>query len=404
MKPFKIRSHFTFLFILFLLQGLLSCNPGGDQYAGGGIGGTGVISTGTVTEIGSVWVNGIEFDTREANIYANGTLKGRGDGAVASSIRPGQVVRVNGSLSGDGSGHAEAVYYFSILSGPIREINQVGKYDFILNILGQDVIANEETQLQGATLELLEPGNLMDISGFIDDQGNIQASFMEKKADAPNPDDRLFISGVIGDLNENNKTFMINTFPVHYENTSLGGPLQEGLENGMWIQGSGQLESDGEAFLAETLNPLDRLENDQGNQVAIEGVIRTDLLENRFFVEGYAIEVNSETLFENGEREEILAGSRIEAEGRFSGGVLVAARIKFIFGFKFQAEIIEIDPVNQTLKLEGLEEVSLEINSLTRFRGQAKSFEELGVGDQVMIRGRFVEENTLVAAQIVKKP
>ncbi|MBU4052928.1 MAG: hypothetical protein KKA41_01055, partial [Proteobacteria bacterium] len=306
--------------------------------------------------------------------------------------------------SSDGSGYAEEVYYFSILSGPIQEINRVGKYDFILNILGQDVIANEETQLQGATLELLEPGNLMDISGFIDDQGNIQASFLEKKADAPNPADRLFISGVIRDLNENDKTFMINTFPVHYENTNLGGTLQEGLENGMWIQGSGQLESGGKAFLAETLNPFDRLENDQGNQVAIEGMIRTDLLENRFFVEGYAIEVNSETLFENGEREEILAGSRIEADGRFLGGVLVAARIKFISGFKFQAEIIEIDPVNQILKLEGLEEVSLEVNSLTRFRGQAKSFEELGVGDQVMIRGRFVEENTLVTAQIVKKP
>jgi hypothetical protein len=56
------------------------------------------------------------------------------------------------------------------------------------------------------------------------------------------------------------------------------------------------------------------------------------------------------------------------------------------------------------LTLEGLEEVTLETNALTRYSGQAKGFEALIIGDQVMIRGRFVEENTLVATRIIKKP
>jgi hypothetical protein len=383
---------------------LMSCTSGEDLYAGGGIGGTGVISTGTVTAIGSVWVNGVEFDTRQADIYVNEELKGRGDGAVVASIHPGQVVRVNGNLTDNNSGVADAVYYFSILSGPIRAMDPVDEYDIILNILGQDVIANEETVIQGATLESLEPGNLMEVSGFIDDTGKIQAFFIEKKADSAHPEDRLFISGVIRDLNENDQTFLINTFPVHYENATLEGPLQDGLENGLWVHASGRLESGGEAFLAETLNTFDRLENDRGNQVEIEGVIRSDLLENQFSLEKHLVEVNTETLLVNGDREELLSGSRIEVEGTFSGEVLIAERITFISGFKTQGEILQIDSVNQTLKLQGLEEVSLETNILTRFSGQAKSFEDLGIGDQVMIRGRFVEENTLLVTRIIKKP
>ena len=40
--------------------------------AGGGIGGTGIISSGTISAFGSIVVNGTEFDTSNAAIIVNG--------------------------------------------------------------------------------------------------------------------------------------------------------------------------------------------------------------------------------------------------------------------------------------------------------------------------------------------
>ena len=66
--------HFRrLLFALFSVFLLISCDSGGGgMTAGGGIGGTGIISSGTITAFGSIVVNGTEFDTSNAAIIVNG--------------------------------------------------------------------------------------------------------------------------------------------------------------------------------------------------------------------------------------------------------------------------------------------------------------------------------------------
>jgi hypothetical protein len=403
MKSFKIPKNFSFILILFSMGCLLSCTSPEDLYSGGGIGGTGVISTGTVTAIGSVWVNDIEFDTRQADIYVNDEYVGAGDNAVVLSIHPGQVIRVEGNLNGDGSGRADTVYYLPTVSGPIQEAAEVGEYDRMFTLLGQEVIANEQTNIQGAILDELETGNFVDVSGYIDDTGKIHASFIVKKADGTNPGDVFSLSGAIHGLDEKQKVFFINALRVQYENADLVGYLLDGMENGLWVHVVGRWESGEEVLMAETLDPFDRLEEDQGKKVQIEGITGTDLWQNRFRLEGYFVEVNSQTLFSGGNQDEILSGSRIEVEGSFSGEILVADQIKFISDYKVESEILAINSENKSIILYGFEGVTIKTNDLTRFKGQARSFEELDIADHLIVRGRFVEEDTLLATQIIKK-
>lgn len=87
---------------------------GGYQLAGGGVGGTGY-SSGTVSSFGSIYSNGIHFDTRNAEIIIEGRLAARGDAAAHEHLNMGQIVRIEGDIHDDDTGVAQRVYYDKII-------------------------------------------------------------------------------------------------------------------------------------------------------------------------------------------------------------------------------------------------------------------------------------------------
>ena len=96
MKSYHSRGFISALFSVFLL---ISCGSGGGgMTAGGGIGGTGVISSGTISAFGSIVVNGTEFDTSNAAIIVNGEEIGVGDEFVQDNLDIGRVVTVEGTV------------------------------------------------------------------------------------------------------------------------------------------------------------------------------------------------------------------------------------------------------------------------------------------------------------------
>ena len=113
--------------ILMLITGLLLAACGGGGGSGGGStatitddgatstnsgdspgtdGGTALASKGTIDSFGSIFVNGIEFDTDQAEIYLNGQL------ASDNDLKLGMVVTVNGATDdGDATVRAVEVLY-----------------------------------------------------------------------------------------------------------------------------------------------------------------------------------------------------------------------------------------------------------------------------------------------------
>ncbi len=77
---------------------------------------------GTVTGIGSVIVNGITYDTTDAEVFVGNASRGFGDSAVIQNISLGMVVRVEGRLADDGSASADRVFFSNNLKGPVERI------------------------------------------------------------------------------------------------------------------------------------------------------------------------------------------------------------------------------------------------------------------------------------------
>ena len=90
------------LITLVLAGGLTLAGCGGagglaSTSGGGGIGGTGLTSTGSIDGFGSIFVNGVEFETDESDVSLDGLT------STQDKLRLGMVVTVHGTVNADGT-------------------------------------------------------------------------------------------------------------------------------------------------------------------------------------------------------------------------------------------------------------------------------------------------------------
>lgn len=393
-----INQPFCILTALFMLIGL-SCGGGGDLVAGGGIGGTGVISVGEVTEIGSIWVNGVEYDTGQADVYLGSTYIGSGDQTIIENVDVGRIVHVRGRLHDTDSGTADEVYFSSAVLAPIDMIEPIDDFDTKLTILDQTVIVNERTLFKNTVLDDLAVGDIVDVAGHFDDTGVIFASFLEITSATP-----YTVSGPISNLDTGNTTFTINDLVVDYSLAEADGAIPAAVENGMVVSANGRIETDGIVLMADRVDTYLNVEKIQGEAIEIEGFIGAALQDDQFLLNGFTVEINTNTEFINGTEEEILLGIIVEVEGYFNNGIIIAQKVKLSALFRAESDLGRKDSGNRTLEMKELEAITFQTNELTRYLGRADSFEALTPDDHLVIKGRMVEDQIVTAVQIIGRP
>lgn len=393
-----INQPFCILTALFMLIGL-SCGGGGDLVAGGGIGGTGVISVGEVTEIGSIWVNGVEYDTGQADVYLGSTYIGSGDQTIIENVDVGRIVHVRGRLHDTDSGTADEVYFSSAVLGPIDVIQPIDDFDTKLTILDQTVIVNERTLFKNTVLDDLAVGDIVDVAGHFDDTGAIFASFLEVTSTTP-----YTVSGPINNLNTGDTTFTINDLVVDYSQAEADGAIPAAVENGMVVSVNGRIETGGTVFMADRVDTYLNVEEIQGEAVEIEGVIGAALQDDQFPLNGFTVGINTITEFIGGTEEEVLPGVIVEVEGYFDNGLIIAEKVKFSPLFRAESDLGRKDDSDSTLEMKALEAITFQTNELTRYLGLADSFDALAPDNHLVIKGRIVEDQVVIAAQIIGLP
>ncbi len=184
MPPLAVvtRAVPTVYFLLGLMM-LLACSGSGgggsDLLAGGGIGGTG-ISIGEISGFGSVIVNDVDFDTQKTQVVVNGQAAGAGNEAVRKELALGMVVRVEGRFSGNDTGKADRIVFTENLNGPVTMIELLDSVVKKIVILGQVVIVDDRTQFKDTDFDSLSVGDVLRISGWPDETGIIQATYVAK--------------------------------------------------------------------------------------------------------------------------------------------------------------------------------------------------------------------------------
>ena len=303
-----------------LVVGLVVACGGGGGANFAGIDRLGV-TNGTITGFGSIFVDGVEYETSGTSFVVN-DLPG-----TESELQVGQVITINWVSNDNGATfRAEDVTYNKSLEGPVTSIN-TGAKSFV--VLGQTVIVDDVGTSFGPDsgplaltgLAGLLVGDNVEVSGLVDATGAIRAGRVERQE----AEDQLEISGVVAGLTAT--TFTINDQVVDYVSAiPLGFPIADGdfVEvKGDSINGSGQLVAT-EVKLEDEGLPS----GGDGDEGELEGFV-TDFDANspsRFSVNGAPVVTDAATEVTGGV---VALNARVEVKGIFNAvGELVADTIE----------------------------------------------------------------------------
>jgi hypothetical protein len=305
---------------------LAGCGGGGgggtDSISASTSGGTVGVSSGTITGFGSVFVNGVKFNTDNAGIF-------RGDDQLndVRELEIGMIVRVEGSID---DRVASSVRFEEDVKGPAD--GQATGDSF--SVMGQTVITDAATVFNNTSLAGIAAGGILEISGLRNANDDIVARFVERKTNSADVN-RYSVIGNVRDLDTTSLTFRVDDLTVSYGTANVndlpaGNPVEGQLvevkdDDKAYVLGSLRLT-------ATKVEPQNRLGNAGaiGAKAEIESIVTRVNSSSEFEMGDILVRTTASTLFLFGTPDNIVVGARLEAEGIIdSSGVLEAVKVKF---------------------------------------------------------------------------
>ncbi len=320
----KTKSVYCILGLCSLFLLLIACS----NSSGGGVGGSGIINRGTISEFGSIVVNGTDFDTSEATIIVDGQNLGVGDAVVLANLDIGRVVTVIASEGNEEeTAIAERVLYSDEVSGPVLSVTTINPGTKELAVMGQIVVINALTQFKTIDFETITSNDVVEVSGYYDDVGTIWATFVEKIGEFT-PGLTYEVKGFIQSLDINRLTFLINGLEVDYSDSGVSLP-GEPLENGLLVEVEGILDGTGLNMFAQSISIEDDIGEENADEVEVTGFVTAVASPDEFTVGTQDVVVEAGAEFVDGTQADIALGVKLEAEGTLEDGILFAEEIEF---------------------------------------------------------------------------
>ena len=412
-----LKRSVLVMFPILLAVGL-SATLSGCSGGGGGSGGgsdntpvstptpsattTSVVSDGPITRFGSVVLNGIEFDTTQAEIRIEDRV------VREDELRIGMRVIVEGVRDNNGVARATRVIFRKNVEGLIDRIDVVNN---TLVVLGQTVLVDgltvleDRAQLGSIPLTDLVVGQFVEVSGMVDANGMIVATRIERKAGFIAGVTEVAARGTISRLDTNAGTFVLGALTVNFSTATVVGTLG----NGVFAQVRGAQTTSGGIVTATRVTAEDQaLGGVTGAKVEIEGFVTVVTPSTAFRVNGQAVTTTVRTVFENGTAVDIVQNARLEVEGQLdANGTLVAEKISFrrrTGGTVHIEADVEVVTAN-TVTLLGL---VIRVDVLTQFKDDMGGergfrFDRIHVRDRLEIRGFLDAQGNIIVTRLRRR-
>jgi len=314
----------------------------GITACGGGGGGSdttassvGTASVGVITGFGSVFVNGVEYETSGSSIRRDGKPARESDLAV------GMVVELRGSDDGV-NGVAQSIEADDEMEGMVLANSMVpGATTGTLDIMGQTVTVTADTIFESEvpginSIDQVAADAIVEVCGFSDSNGNVTATRIEvQAADLASylidHASGVEVKGLTRSLDAGNMSFMLGNMTVDYSGATLDddGSLANGRyvevksiagidANGNLVASKVELENEGKAGH----------HGDRGEELEIRAMIATGFDGAAFIMDGTRIIVDNETEMDDIDTSSLTPGIEVEVEGRFdANGDLLADKV-----------------------------------------------------------------------------
>jgi len=302
-----MRTWCRVLLIAGAIASVAGCGggSGSTQVADGGSSGTG-ISSGPVTSVGSITLNGRTFDTSAAEIR----IEGR-SGSLAE-IEPGHVVRVRADFATDS---ALRISFDPHIVGPVDAVSMAGGTG-TMTVMGQTVIIDDATIVDAALdAGMIAEGDRLRVSGLPGADGALTATRIEPAGAMTDPLERLL--GVMHNPGITaGDSLRMGGLIVDHSNASTAAFPGGEPSAGDRIAVTGNLAADGSGVLAaETVEPHVPVEAEAGEFVEITGILEGLAGTDRFAVEGVGLDLSGADVAGGA----LAAGTRVLVRGELDG-------------------------------------------------------------------------------------
>lgn len=359
------------------------------------------ISSGTITGFGSVYVNGVKFETSDTTYNIEGVEGSQDDLAI------GMVVKVNGTINPDGvTGTATRIIFDDDLQGPVTNysIAQNGQ-TATFTVLGVNVQIDRKTTYfdddHGViTMNNINNGDIVELSGFFNANGTLIASRIESKNGV---DSNVEIKGNITNLVLSTSTFTINGIQIDASGARLED-LPNGLREGTFVEVKGSF--DGSRIIAIEVES-EEYEYDDKDEFELEGFITDYNGGSRFKLNGITIDISNNPRMEP-RNLQIANNLQIEVEGRLVNNVLIATELKMRGGeIEVSAPIASVDLANNRFEVEPINGHRIVINTgtETQFENDLTNsysvrLNDLSVGQFVEVEGYQNSDGSITAHEV----
>ncbi len=398
-----MKRQGIFLVLAVMVATILSSCGGGGGGTIAGIGGTGITSSGSITGIGSIYVNGVRYNVDTAAITVNGNTL-----STPAELVVGMVVTVTGTLDSAGSttGTANTVVYNREIQGPVSnwiDLNGDGlikRFTILTQTVDVSSTATAFDDEQGGMYDFtaLANGDELEVSGFIDQNGVLQATRVEKKA----PGSEVELKGVVAGYDMNGGAASMGTFMMGNIAVDINAMTDtSGIPGGIIIEGM-QVEVKGSlSGTTITASEIEMDDNSLGSDlsdVSLEGIVTgfTDI-NNTFMLAGQLVDASSAS-FEPSNL--VLAnGIKIEVEGDIVNSVLIATDVEARSGtIKLHATVSNVSGSTITMAyVAGA--IPVLVDNKTSFKDNL-TFQSIVSGNFLEIDGYQDSAGNVIAAQV----
>ena len=308
---FKTTTLYAAMFTA--MVGIVGCSSGGgnntDTTAAANV-------TGKITGFGSVYVDGVEFETNGTDIIIDGVP------ATEADLRVGMLVNLIGSDNGT-NGNAVSISFEDEVEGVVTRTEAGGG----LQVMGLTITTDGTTHLDDLVdtnadgivdVSDLELGDKVEISGYPDGNGGVHATYIEFEGayDSNSVDNEIEVKGTVTNLTAT--TFDIGSMTVDFS----GADMSEAgtLVGGEYVEVKAETAPDAVTGILTAT----KVELEDGGEYGVDGDEGEELE-----VEGMISEITDTTITVNGQTFDIPAGINVSG---FAVGDLVDLDIEIVGG------------------------------------------------------------------------
>lgn len=383
------------------LVGLLAgCgNEGVPSVSTTGAGSGSASASGTITDFGSIYINGKKFESNDVEVIRNGqSSRCSISPSTTCGLKKGMTVTANGAFDGS-LRTVSSLLQRDAVEGLVQSVAA----DRLI-VIGQTVLFDDTTIFDNNFTPVV--GTFAEVHGHTRPNGIIQATFIEPKSPAEVTPE---VRGYVNSHNDGTKTFRIGDLTVDYSAPGVNisdMPAPNGSNwNDCFVEVKGTVagcNNGTTTLLATKVEQENRGFGNDVDQFEVEGFVTqvgTPSGNSMTFTIGtMPVQTTASTEFRGGTMDEIVVGTKVSAEGRLNNGALIAKDVKFHSSVRMEGNATVS---GNTLMLAGLPGVTIHMNSQTEVRdgGNTITLNDLD-GSHIRVRGRVNGTSSVIATRI----